>query len=108
MVLSLLNARPTPQNERGVDGYLPDGRTVEVKCFTGSGRPSLGSMLDGETREQAVARLLIADLYAVVSGDSITYLSHDEMLTFALSATGITRKASKRGGGLKVRFSRRP
>jgi hypothetical protein len=107
-VLKALNARPSAQNERGVDGYLPDGRTVEVKFFAGSGRPSIGSMLDGESREDAVKRLLVADIYAAVTKVGVFYMSHDEMLAFALNASGITRKASKRGGGLKVRFSRGP
>lgn len=112
MVLRMTGAKPTANNTPGVDGILPNGLRLEIKSFSGSGRPSLGSMKDTETLEDAVKRLLVADVYALVAVDAngkyVHFMDHDAMLTFALGATGITRKASKRGGGRKVRFSRKP
>lgn len=112
LVLNALNATPTAQNVRGIDGYLPNGSTVEVKSWSTGNRPSIGSMLDGETREDALKRMLVADIYALVAVDEngkyILVISHNEMLAFALQTAQLTRKASKRGGGMKVRMGRKP
>jgi hypothetical protein len=111
MVIRMYGMTPTPPNTQGMDGILPDGRTVEIKSWSGE-RPRLGKMKIGESVKEALDRLLRADLYALVAVDDkgkyIAWFTKETMRTFCLNTIKISRESSSRGGTPVARFSRKP
>jgi hypothetical protein len=110
-IIRIYGMTPTPPNTQGVDGILPDGRTVEIKSWSGE-RPRLGKMKPDETIAEALDRLLRADLYALVAVDEqgkyVAWYDKESMRQFCLATMRVSREASSRGGTPVARFGRKP
>ena len=94
-------------NQKGIDGFMADGSTVQIKNLEKNKASLSNKMVDGSLLEN-IEHFAVADHFIINLETSIKFiiLTKEEFVEWATSRVVIDRKSSKRGGGLKMRIGK--